>query len=267
MQYAIVDGKKSEPMKGIKGRCPMCGAEMVAKCGSRVIHHWAHAYRQNCDPWWENETAWHREWKSHFPIHCREIAHAAPSGEIHRADVKTSTGIIIEFQHSSMTDVERVSREQFYQNLVWIIDGSEFKDDFDIYHLLPDPKSELAKDIVWHKATRKMQGAARGLFHRHSDINTFGFHIYHGIGEIEEEVNRSYRGHHQYHWVRPRQTWLDATCPVYIDFGNDTLVRLEKYDTYKLPCIFLVDKQKFLNDAITETLGISIATRYYPLPV
>jgi competence protein CoiA len=74
---------------------------------------WAHAGWRNCDPWWENETPRHREWKSLFPDHCREITHTAHDGEIHRADIKTPTGIYIEVQHSSMTDAERLSRESF----------------------------------------------------------------------------------------------------------------------------------------------------------
>jgi hypothetical protein len=77
---------------------------MVAKCGPRVMHHWAHAGRRNCDPWWENETPWHREWKNLFPEDCREVSHTAPDGEVHRADIKTPAGIVIEVQHSNMTD-------------------------------------------------------------------------------------------------------------------------------------------------------------------
>ncbi|WP_286839419.1 hypothetical protein [Spongiibacter sp.] len=71
---------------------------------------------------------------------------------------------MIEIQHSTMTDAERVSREEFYQNLVWILDGSVFQDNFDIYHILPDPKSEIAQDLVWNKAKRHMNGANSGLF-------------------------------------------------------------------------------------------------------
>ncbi len=139
---------------------------MLAKCGPRIIHHWAHSSRKNCDPWWENETPWHREWKNYFPEESREVSHTAPDGEIHRADIKTSTGIVIEVQHSTMTDKERTSREEFYENLAWVLDGSAFSQNFDIYHKLPDPKSELAQDLAWAKAKRHMNGANRGMFFR-----------------------------------------------------------------------------------------------------
>lgn len=142
---------------------------MIAKCGQRIMHHWAHAGRRNCDPWWENETAWHREWKNFFPEDCREISHTASDGEIHRADIKTPTGIIIEVQHSSMTDAERLSRESFYGNLVWVIDGRGFRKNFDIFHMLPDPTSQVAQDLVWFRASRKLRGAAHGIFWRLSE--------------------------------------------------------------------------------------------------
>ena len=149
MQYALVEGRRNEARKGARGTCPDCSAPMVAKCGTRVRHHWAHKSRRNCDPWWENETDWHREWKSHFPEECREVSHTAPDGEIHRADIKTPTGIVIEVQHSTMTDAERESRESFYGNLLWILDGSPFKKSFHLGCMLPDPDSEGVEDIVW----------------------------------------------------------------------------------------------------------------------
>src|SRR6202008_832216 len=85
------------------------------------------------------------------------------------ADVVTKTGIVIEFQHSAMTDAEWRSRETFYKNLIWIVDGRGFRNNFDIYHLLPEPESELGRDLRWLKATRQMRGAARGLFWRPSE--------------------------------------------------------------------------------------------------
>jgi competence protein CoiA len=274
MQYALVDGLRCEAVPGGRGLCPACGAAMIAKCGPRILHHWAHAGRRDCDPWWENETEWHRAWKNLFPAECREISHVAADGEIHRADIKTPTGIVIEVQHSAMTDAERQAREAFYGNLVWVIDGRGFRDNFDIYHLLPDPDSEIAQDLVWVKASRPMQGAARGIFFRLAECRaefpeevvtkaTLRGGFYHFIHEIEAEVHQSYRGHHQYDWVRPRRTWLDAACPVYIDFGDDRLVRLDTYDESGLRCIRLVAKRKFVHDVMVETDARAISTRFY----
>lgn len=271
MEIALVEGLRRTPFTKGKGSCTVCGHAVLAKCGPRVRHHWAHARRQSCDPWWENETDWHRQWKSLFPEDCREVIHTAPDGEVHRADIRTPTGIYIEVQHSQITDQERLSRELFYQNLVWVVDGRGFRDRFDLYHLLPAPQSRLAQDLVWLKATRPMQGAARGIFWRLSEnpgsTKTSRECVQvHGIHEIEAEVNALYVGHHQYDWVRPHKTWLDARCPVYIDFGKDYLVRLEVYDESQLRCVRLIARRKFLHDVMTETSANAIATRWYPLP-
>lgn len=274
MQLALVDNIRSEAFPGGRGVCQVCGSEMVAKCGPRVIHHWAHHRPKDCDPWWENETPWHRDWKNLFPIECREVSHTAADGEIHRADVKTPTGIVVELQHSAMTDAERQSREAFYGNLVWVLDGAVFRKNFDIYHELPDPSSEVAADLIWSKARRHMNGANAGLFFRLSELRANDpnftksqpfFGEIHSIKEIQDAVEEAYRGHHQYDWVKPRKTWLDASCPVYIDFGSNLLVKLETYDDSGLKCIRYVAKRKFIHDVMTENRAVDIATRFFPL--
>lgn len=279
MQYADVGGHRQEAFPGGRGQCPGCGAEVVAKCGRRIIHHWAHAGRRDCDPWWENETDWHRAWKGLFPPECREVHHVALDGEVHRADIRTPTGIVVEVQHSAMTDAERQAREAFYENLVWIIDGRPFRDRFDIFHMLPSPRTALAADLVWSKATREMQGAARGQFFRLSEVRWRepdlvvtkaslgpGLRLMHGLDSVRAEVERAYEGHHQYGWIRPHRTWLDATCPVYIDLGEDHLARLETYDETGLPCVRLVAKDQFVHDAMTEARATDIAdqSRFKP---
>ncbi len=81
----------------------------------------------------------------------------------------------------------------------------------------------------------------------------------HFIGEIQDEVDQTYNGYHQYDWVRPRKTWLDARCPVYIDFGGECLVKLETYDDSGLQCIRYVSKRKFVSDAMIETCAADVA--------
>ncbi|ASR10756.1 CoiA-like domain protein [Rhizobium leguminosarum bv. viciae] len=267
LQFALVENQRSEARPGLKGFCAICGAAMVSKCGPRVIHHWAHASRLECDPWWENETEWHREWKNRFPAECREQTRTAPDGEIHRADIVTPTGIVIEVQHSAMTDVERQSREVFYQNLVWIVDGRGFRKQFDLHHLLPDPDNDEAHDLVWFKAARGMHGANSGVFWRRSENPNHepGEMVFvHGANEIDHLI-ATCRGHQQYSWVKPRTTWLDAQCPVYIDFGDEWLFQLQRYGFNNLQCVYRVSKEKFLHDGMTETQARDIATRFYPI--
>ncbi len=270
MQLAVVDGERVEAFPDGKGSCPMCGSVMLAKCGTHVIHHWAHAGRRNCDPWWENETDWHREWKNHFPLECQEVSHTAPDGEIHRADIKTQTGIYVEIQHSAMTDEERLSREAFYQNLVWVVDGLGFRKNFNFSHFLPDPESAISADLVWYPARPGMSGTNDGTFWRRPEnIDVVpgegGMVLIHPLRDIQGEVMNNYRGHQQYTWTRPRSTWLSATCPVYIDFGDEWLFQLTTYGSTGLRCVFRVAKAKFLYDLTVETRASDIATRFYPI--
>lgn len=123
MKFALVNGKKTEAAKGVKGSCPSCGSELVAKCGELRVDHWAHKGNRDCDPWKENETEWHRSWKDKFPIEWQEVDHRDDSGEKHRADVKTASGWVLEFQHSYLKPAERRARNDFYRKLVWVVDG------------------------------------------------------------------------------------------------------------------------------------------------
>lgn len=128
MKLALVDGKRRKAQPNLSGECQCCGSPMIAKCGESRMWHWAHKSKRKCDPWWE-ETEWHRGWKNCFPEDWQEIVQYAERGEKHIADVKTEDGWVIEFQHSAIRAEERVSREAFYERLVWVIDGKRRKFD------------------------------------------------------------------------------------------------------------------------------------------
>lgn len=123
MKFAIHNGTRIEATPKAKGQCPCCRTEVIPICGSKRVWHWRHKTKQTCDPWWENETEWHRDWKNKFPLEWQEIVHFSEDGEKHIADVKTPDGFIIEFQHSQLRNNERQAREAFYRNMAWIVDG------------------------------------------------------------------------------------------------------------------------------------------------
>lgn len=129
MHFALVDHNRTPPSPGLHGSCPACGGAMIAKCGNLRVHHWAHRGERVCDSWWERETEWHRTWKSKFPDHWQEVIRFDPLGEMHIADVHTSRGLTIEFQHSHLSPDERAAREKFYGNMLWVVDGSRLKRD------------------------------------------------------------------------------------------------------------------------------------------
>ncbi|WP_407306486.1 competence protein CoiA [Acinetobacter sp.] len=133
---------RSEPIRGKSGLCCGCGKKVVAKCGNIKLNHWAHTSADKCDSWWENETEWHRQWKSHFPIDTREVTFYDPLlAEYHRADVHNKNGVTIEFQNSPLTREELNSRNEFYNKIVWIVNGKMFKG-FQITHNIPDPNCD-----------------------------------------------------------------------------------------------------------------------------
>lgn len=134
MKFALIDNIKTKATKGARGICPNCGSELIAKCGEIKVNHWAHKRIRNCDHWWEKETPWHRSWKNKFPDDWQEISLIdEETGEKHIADVRTNHGLVIEFQHSHIDPQERTSREIFYKNLVWVVDGTRLKGDWRLF--------------------------------------------------------------------------------------------------------------------------------------
>jgi hypothetical protein len=123
MKFANVGVERLEAQPSLAGKCPGCGAAVIAKCGEVRIHHWAHRGNRICAYWWEPETEWHRGWKNQYPESWQEVHHTAADGEKHIADVKTEFGVVLEFQHSYLKPDERRSREAVYQKMVWVVNG------------------------------------------------------------------------------------------------------------------------------------------------
>ena len=123
----MVENIRTEALSGLSGSCPHCGNEMIAKCGSIKINHWAHKVKRKRDCKWEAETIWHRNWKNKFPIEWQEFSQRDASGEIHIADIFTPEGLAIEFLHSLIARQEVEARTNFYPKICWVIDGLRLK--------------------------------------------------------------------------------------------------------------------------------------------
>lgn len=124
MRFALVDNNLSTPKRGMTGICRVCGSSVISKCGTIRVHHWAHRGERNCDTWHEPRTRWHYEWQDRFPKPWQEFVRFASSGEKHIADVYTDQALTVEFQYSHLNPEERVAREAFYGNMVWVVSGS-----------------------------------------------------------------------------------------------------------------------------------------------
>ena len=124
MKYALVNGERQTAQRGLRGMCPGCDGVVIAKCGTEVVHHWAHKVSSNCNSRWENEGPWHQAWKNHFAEDWQEVVHFDDNGEKHVADVKTDSGWVLEFQHSFLQPDERRSPNAFYcPKLLWVVDA------------------------------------------------------------------------------------------------------------------------------------------------
>lgn len=252
MEFALVNGVRASPQPKLKGACEFCARTTIAKCGPKIMWHWSHAGKKHCDPWWQNETEWHRQWKSYFPGEWREKRRFDDEGnEWHIADVLTPNLVAVEFQNSPMPLDELRSRENFYGNMVWIVNGAKFVSSFHILGRLPNPAADWVNDIVFFQQRRDQQGQ---LFWRRSenqnvDVANGDLVLVHGIGVIQENIDQSYIGHHFYDWVKPHSVWLDSLKPVYIDFGDDFLWRLTEYGG-NMKCAQIVSKA-----ALVSSLG------------
>jgi hypothetical protein len=114
------DNQKITASPNSIGTCPYCQKELVPKCGSINIHHWAHKSILDCDSWYEPETDWHLGWKTNFPKEQVEIP-LSLMGKKHIADwFNQSKMKTIEFQYSPISIDDRLEREAFYPGLTWV---------------------------------------------------------------------------------------------------------------------------------------------------
>lgn len=108
------------------------GRFLIAKRGTKNTWHFALYPGQkeyNCDQegYKSGKGKWHKDWQeysqiSHVEIYIKKLVN---DKEIcHIADMKDKYGSIVEFQHSpiSLTDVK--NREEFYDNMYWVIDAT-----------------------------------------------------------------------------------------------------------------------------------------------
>lgn len=130
MKFGL-DKKTKERIEAKRGQlatCPCCEIDLIPKCGEFKVHHWAHKKGHNCDPWWEPETEWHRDWKNKFPPDWQEtVKFDLVSNEKHIADIYIPTNdLTIEFQNSPITKEELESRERFYKKMIWVVNAKSF---------------------------------------------------------------------------------------------------------------------------------------------
>lgn len=166
------------------------------------------------------ESVWHRQWKEAFPVSFREKTfYSEEQACHHRADVHTPCGTTIEFQHSPISLEELRSREAFYPNLVWVVDGKKFKG-FKVLKHLPDVDDHKLADyefshtanLTLYRKTDLCNGKPRLLSLGHPEL--FGLKL---------------TSHYfSFTWKHPHKVWYEAKCPMIFDLGGYFLYQLKQ---------------------------------------
>lgn len=134
-RYAFVDGVKTDildAVKGCSGICPICGELLISRKGKLREWHWWHKGGRKCDGWYEPKGEWHRWWQDRFEKQWRE--NVLPKEQDrksckHIADVYTPDEWTIEFQYSPLKMSDIQEREDFYGNILWVVNGTRLKED------------------------------------------------------------------------------------------------------------------------------------------
>jgi hypothetical protein len=213
----------------------MSGANQ--SCGAESITALLHTSR-----FYPGETIWHSDWKKEFPVGYREKTFFNQTlREHHRADVFTPCGTTIEFQNSPISLAELESREAFYPNLVWVLNGKKFKG-FKILKHLPDVDDPKLADFEFcnraHLTMIRKSEAIMGL----AQPKVLTFH--------HPELRAISLTSHYYSfcWRHPHRVWYAAKCPIIIDLGGHFLYQLKqrKQITGDYAYLHMITKESFI---------------------
>jgi RNA binding exosome subunit len=113
------------PSKGVHATCIDCEKEVISKCGTEVVHHFAHRPGVICNTrFHDGKTEWHVRWQRTVVPDLAGINVEVPitkDGSIKRADLISNSNYVIEFQHSHLPKPERMEREKHYGNVIWVV--------------------------------------------------------------------------------------------------------------------------------------------------
>lgn len=127
MLFASKDGELVRATPRIFGAiCPHCKKDVIPRCGSIKIWHWAHK-ADECIYNKEPETQWHLEWKYRALKLGLEIEKDVLGERKHIADIyNPKTNKVIEIQHSPISIDDIRDRCTYYSindiNLEWMFD-------------------------------------------------------------------------------------------------------------------------------------------------
>lgn len=98
------------------------GHEMVFADGKVRAKYFRHKSEQQ-DCRCSGKTDWHLLWQLMCKRTAIEIPYKADGRIVHVADI-VNNGMVIEIQHSNISEEDVAEREKFYGNMIWIVDGT-----------------------------------------------------------------------------------------------------------------------------------------------
>lgn len=107
MLLAKIDDTLIEAHPNMRASCPHCNDDVIAKCGTVKIWHWAHKNNE-CVYKTEPETEWHLQWKTWAKEHGFKIEIRSNNHIFDAFNPVTKT--VFEFQHSPISQEELKDR-------------------------------------------------------------------------------------------------------------------------------------------------------------
>lgn len=167
-----------------------------------------------------SETPWHRNWKLAFPTHYREKSFFSQAQNCrHRADIHTPCGTTIEFQHSPITLAELQSREAFYPNLIWVVNGKQFKG-FKILKHLPDVDDLKLQGYEFSHSQNLTLFRSQEIGKDKPKLLTLSHPELFGLKLTADCFS--------FVWKHPHRVWYQAKSPMIFDLGGYFLYQLKQ---------------------------------------
>lgn len=156
MQFGV-SGKNrihiNDAREGETYYCPLCNGELIQKCGTSRISHFAHKTNDDCEMWSSDMSDWHCNWQSQFLPDSQECV-ITYNGVKHRADVGLKK-TVIEFQNSPISSDEFQERNRFYTSagyrVIWLFNLME---EYDKGHISDDVEEYK---FVWKWASHTFE--------------------------------------------------------------------------------------------------------------
>lgn len=272
VMYFAFDNKNNrvKPCKEIKGEdlfCPGCGGKLVVKTGDIKVWHFAHEANACKHFEYKGMSEWHRHWQEMFKEEQREKRFEV-DGEIHIADVVNSNGVVIEFQNSSISSIEKESRDEAYPMILWVVNAKDWVNNIQI------SKEETYEYKRYKNQIRQLDGDINKIINSSNevtsrDIDIIDINSHHQISyknhipyrilneltsiirrvniadlkRLKKNISKPEKTHEVvFNWKYERKIWSESTTPVFLDFCDGEMIYLQ---LGKIPR--LMTKQEFIN--------------------